>query len=195
MFATITYLLPMLQSIIGRAPILEPVVTLLASVAVYRLLSEFLLGIFRAFAWLRRKLLGREYLEGTWIGCLRRDPREYTVERFRQEHGVLEIEGDSYLPDGTPRAHWKSTSARIDGGARRLIYSYICDIEGASHSHEGVAAFHVKWDKTSETPPNQLEGYAADLTDGNRDANTEYKIAHKWIGKDAALKEARRKFK
>src|SRR5207344_498061 len=123
-----------------------------------RLLSKSAFGLLRTFSWWRRRLLGAEFLEGTWIGCIRRNPREYTVERFRQETGVLEIEGDSYLDDGTHRARWESTATRIDVGSRRLIYSYKCDIEGVAHSHEGVASFGLKWEKPSTKEPNTLEG-------------------------------------
>lgn len=196
MFLCIKYANPLVRPVLAGIPLAESAATLLVSFPVYRTLSSLLSGVLRSWAWLRRRVLGPESLEGTWVGCIRREPREYTVELFKQKDGLLEVTGDSYLEDGTPRAHWESKSARVDIAGRRLVYAYSCSIEGVAHDHEGVASFRLEWDGVSDSgPPNRLEGYSADLTDGERDANTEFKVSNDWLEKYAALEKARAKFR
>jgi len=190
MYAVITWLLPL----ISIFPFLKFLLAILASIALYRGIAKGIYYILGTWLWLRKKLLGEEFLEGTWVGSIRREPLEYTIERYRQNKGILEIEGDSFLENGSPRSHWRPTAVRVDLTNRKLVYAYTRDIEGNRQSHEGVASFQLKWGKGELSACDRLEGYAADLTDGNRDANSEYKLSDKWLGREKALEEAIKRF-
>ena len=190
MYAAITSLLPLVSIL----PSLKFFIVILSSAVIYRIIGKGIYSLLGKFLRLRKMLLGEEFLEGTWVGRIRREPTEYTIERYRQNMGILEIEGDSFLEDGKPRSHWQSTAVRIDLSNRKLVYSYNCNIEGKTQSHEGVASFQLKWENEKLTACDHLEGYAADLTDGARDANSEYKLSDQWLGREKALEQAKKYF-
>jgi hypothetical protein len=61
-----------------------------------------------------------------------------------------------------------------------------------SGEHEGIGSFEIVCE--SNKYPNRLNGYAADLTNGKKDANREHKINDRIIPANKALEEARRIF-
>ncbi len=171
-------------------PSLKLAAAVFSSLIIYRLIGTVLFELFNRWLWLRKLLLGEEFIEGTWVGRIRRTPIEYTVEEYRYRKGRIEIEGRSFLEDKTPRSHWESTAASVDIGNRKIFYAYACRIECKTRPPEGVASFNMQWEDSSKRSCDRLEGFAADLTDGEKDSNTEYKVSHRWMGFEKGLDEA-----
>lgn len=164
--------------------------TVILSVALYRLIASGIYFVLGRSLWLRKKALGEEFIEGTWVGRIRRDPIEYTVEEYRYKNGVIEIEGRSFLENKTPRSHWNSTAVGLDTGNRKIFYAYECRTEGKDRPPEGVALFRLQWENKKLPSCDRLEGFAADLSDGKKDSNTEHKVSDEWIGFEKGLEKA-----
>ena len=192
---TITVLL-MYSGVIWVHPLVEgyPEIkflgTVILSVALYRLVASGAYFVLSKSLWLRKQVLREEFIEGTWVGKIRRDPIEYTVEEYRFRNGVIEIEGRSFLEDKSPRSHWNSTAVGLDIGNRKLVYAYECRTEGKERSPEGVALFRLQWENKDLSSCDRLEGFAADLSDGNKDSNTEHKVNDEWLGFEKGLEQA-----
>jgi len=191
MYFAIIYLLPE----ITIHPSLKLAATIVSSLILYRLIATGMFGLFNRWLWLRKIFLGEEFIEGTWVGRIRREPVEYTVEEYRYRKGRIEIEGRSFLEDRTPRSHWDSTAASVDVGHRKVFYAYACRVEGADRPPEGVASFNMQWEDSTKRSCDRLEGFAADLTDGEKDPNSEHKVSDRWIGFEKGLDAALRIFK
>jgi hypothetical protein len=129
-------------------------------------------------------------LEGTWVGQIKRSPIEYTVEQFRFINGEIEIEGQSYLEDKTMKSHWTSKAFGLDIKNRKLVYAYECTTEGVLKPPEGVASFGLQWSDSNLKSCDILEGFAADLSDGKKDTNTEYKASDICLSFDDGFEQA-----
>ena len=87
MYLCITKLLPLISVI---WPI-KFIGVFLASLAIYRLIAMGAYFVLSKSLWLRKKLLGEEFIEGTWVGQIRRIPIKYTVEEFRFRNGEFRL--------------------------------------------------------------------------------------------------------
>lgn len=191
MYLAVVFLLPLIDGY----PAFKFVGAVLVSISVYRLFAAGMYLILEKSQWIRQKALGEEFLEGTWVGRIRREPVEYTVEEYRYRNGIVEIEGRSYLEDKTERSHWFSTALSLDVAHRRLFYAYECRTEGVDKPPEGIGAFRLHWSNSDLSACDRLEGFATDVSDGKRDSNTEHKVSEKWIGFDEGFKKAIETFK
>lgn len=166
-------------------------VSLLLSVGIYRLVALALTSAFGKYRWLRRLFLGREFIEGTWIGHYfveGDNAHRYTVEHISQTTDAISVEGTEFHADGTIRSTWQSDTAAVVDSSRRLVYAYRCTILGA-HSHQGLAEFNLVRVKPHEAPKH-LDGWAADLIDGKKDPNRERKLSDGLLNKDEAFRQA-----
>ena len=186
MYVALIWLLPLVRGY----PALKFLGTVILSVALYRLIASGSYFVLGKSLWLRKKALGEEFIEGTWVGKIRREPIEYTIEEYRYRNGVIEIEGRSFLEDKTPTSHWNSTAVGLDIGNRKLFYAYECRTESKERPPEGVALFRLQWENKELLSCDRLEGFAADLSDGKKDSNTEHKASDEWLGFEKGLEKA-----
>jgi hypothetical protein len=172
-------------------PIGSLAVGTVASLGLYRAISAALLGVFRRSLWFRRRILGPVFLEGTWVGFLAHGgSHHFTVEWIDQESGETKIAGREFDASGHAYATWKSAASSVDVGNSRLTYAYSCDIFVQNSGHNGLAVFELV-PRGKRKPPHVLDGYSADLTNGNKNTNREYKVSHDHIADDVALEYAR----
>jgi hypothetical protein len=75
-----------------------------------------------------------------------------------------------------------------------LTYTYLCDLFHTNTSHQGVGVFQFNRSNHWKAPKSMI-GYSADLTNGERSENKEFKISDKLIELDEAMSNARDRFK
>jgi hypothetical protein len=164
------------------------------SLGSYKLIASGLFAIFRRSLWLRKFVLGTSFLEGTWVGhYVHQGMHRFTKEDFDQERGTTKILGREFDDKGVTRASWSSDAVSIDIEKMQLIYAYTCNVFGSKNQQQGLAFFRLVVPRKG-APANVLDGYSADLIDGDRDPNKEYKISDGKVSDEDALKEARRIF-
>lgn len=192
MFATITLLLPKLAPLGVTYKWLGSAIALVASAGVYHFLANVLSSILGRVRWLREKLYGEMYLEGTWVGYFKGhggDIRLF-VERYKQSLIALNIQGNSYTEQGAPHANWTSETAHFDSERGVLHYFSQTNILSRKGPEESVCRLNVQPDPNGG-PPCSMEGYAADLVDGNRVGIRQIKASSYDLAWQAAIAEAR----
>jgi hypothetical protein len=192
MYFIIQKVLPLLHLDPSVDVYLQPVATLLLSIAVYKLLATTLLGFARKLKFVKRHLLGASYVNGTWIGKFAASDSlfVYTVEHFEQSLSSLKIRGEAFRDSGEPYAQWNSESETIDEISGLLTYTYNCDKTSERGSFQGVCVF--LFEREDETcGPTRIRGYSADLVDGVRTANRESKLSEDLLPFDEAFRVAR----
>ncbi|NJL18607.1 MAG: hypothetical protein HC938_17070 [Nitrospira sp.] len=142
----------------------------------------------------QRLILGRIFLEGTWVGCVRTpNGPTITIEFIDQASGQTIVRGRQFDPQGNSLASWTSESVLIDTGRLTLSYAYLCDVFSKSSSHQGLASFAMIV-QAPDHSPSKLDGYSIDITNGSRDKNTEFKLADTPMDDTNAIAEAKRLF-
>ncbi|MBA1419620.1 MAG: hypothetical protein FAF03_01840 [Epsilonproteobacteria bacterium] len=188
MYIVITEIIPMFDDIKSWSEYIKPLVTLASTAVVYQTLSKSLLVLARNFNWLKKHLLGVQYLNGTWVGkfTVANDEPIFTVETFEQTLSALHISGEAFDMKGSTYAQWESVAVSIDKGV--LTYTYSCRRNEENFSFEGIGVF-----KLDGNPPTYLRGFSADLTDGGkRNENREKKVSDKLLTFDEALELAKK---
>ncbi|RZF30125.1 hypothetical protein EVC45_08925 [Paraburkholderia sp. UYCP14C] len=193
MFYFIQHIVPLLTFTPSVDQLIKPGVTLLSAVGIYKSLASALVKITKKWRWVKRKLLGPSYVNGTWIGKFEASDGEpiYTVEHFEQSLSSLKIRGQAFHADGRSYAHWKSIAETIDEAAGILTYTYICDKNRDKTSFQGIGEFQFERDDESSAP-QCIKGYSADLIDGLRSENREKKISENLLSFEDALAAAKK---
>ncbi len=172
----------------------KTVIVYLGSVAFYQLIASGLRWLFDHVRWVRRKVLGPEYVEGTWIGSFadRGGKKQFTVEHFEQTLDGLVIRGYAQSEANVFYAQWTSKSVAVDAEKGTLTYSYDCDLTASKG--QGLAIFTFQR-KHFRKPPFGLVGYSADLVDGVGSHNDEYKLSDAQVNVTEAFEAAEKRFK
>lgn len=193
-FIGVVLLAPLMHSASGLQQIGSAIFTGLTSFGLYRLFSSLLLWLFSRYQWIRKRLLGGAFLEGTWVGHWKRNGKNvFTIETINQDNGETRITGRQIGENGETQADWSSESTFIDLRRDRLIYVYSCDVYRTKHQQNGIGVFKII-KPSKKLPANMLDGYAVDMVDGDKDPNREHKISDDIIDTDCALSEAKRIF-
>jgi hypothetical protein len=194
MFLSIVKLQPLILTLRPTYIYAGGIAAAIASLGVYRLLAGALVWLFRKSLLLRRLILGKGFIEGTWVGHYQHeDQHRFTIEYIEQATGATVVHGREFDVHGKTRASWSSDTVSIDVDRLQLIYAYTCKVFDRKHVQEGLGVFAIVCE-TAGKPPSKLDGYAVDLTDGDRDPNTEHKISDTPVSDDHALAEAKQIF-
>ena len=192
MFSVIVFILPRFEPTKDLNSFYKLTIGFLGSVGTYKSLASILLGLFDRFIFIRRRFLGPEYIEGTWVGCYEfsEGQRRFTVEYFEQTLDKVIVRGQAFTEEGEPYGQWLSRAVTVNAEQGTLIYAYDCDIHSDNTSFQGIAIFHFER-KTKRKPPSVLNGFSADVIDGVRSANREHKIGDTEIGMKEAFEKAK----
>lgn len=177
----------------GWAMLLGTLASVVAGAVVYKVLLTLLIWLFKRSRLVRKTLLGARFVEGTWIGHYDRNGETLlTIEVIDQRDEQIEIAGRAI--DRAHRLHtrWNSNSAAVTPSGKLLFYSYNCRVLAKNAGHEGMGTFQV--DEIGGGEPLKLTGYSIDASDGQADANIEYKIGPIGMTDAAIFEEARKKF-
>ena len=194
MFAALVWLQPNLVASTNASKAISGIASALLSFGVYSVTYRMSFWIFSKSIFIRQVILGETYLEGTWVGYyeVNGEPR-FTVEVIRQHSGETLISGREFDTNGRTRASWTSDTVSIDERRMRLVYAYTCELFHEKHVQQGLGAFSIIVEKPGG-PPTKLDGYSVDLTDGERNPNTEIKISRTEMADSDALAVARKRF-
>jgi hypothetical protein len=193
MFVGVVLLQPTLAALTSQGKLLAGVTTVLLSVGAYVLLLRTFVWLFGHWQLLRKLVLGRSFLEGTWVGHYVKDGKDlFTIERINQASGATVLLGRELKSDGKTRARWASDAVSIDETRMQLTYAYTCDVFERKHTQQGLGTFTIV--RENSWWPDKLDGYAADLIDGVPDPNIEIKISCREISDAHAIAKAKEYF-
>jgi hypothetical protein len=198
MFIVIQLLIPVLQqarhvvALQRFESLFGAVAVFLGSLGAYRLVAVAIKWFLGRSAWLRSKLLGPFYLEGTWVGYfVGKDQNVYLlVEQHEQDLATLKVKGRYFTTDGVERGYWESDASIVDADAGTLSYSYYFHPMYESGVKQGLAVFSFVRNRKS-APPHLMHGYSANLTDSERSPATEKKLPKKLFGHAESVRAAR----
>lgn len=191
MFLVMGVVIPMFESVSASYQAAAVAAGVLGSMALYRGIASLLFAAFQKNLRFRKFVLGPEFLEGTWVGFFSHgDSCHFTVEFFNQESGGTKITGREIDSDGKTYASWNSDATSVSTEDRKLLYAYTCDLSGSAGKHQGIAVFSMVG-SGKMSPPDVLDGYSCDLTDGKKNTNKEYKISDDCVDDHKALVQAR----
>ena len=194
MFFAIVWVQPLVVAMRTSYVLAGGIAGAIASLGIYRLLASGLLWLFGKSIGLRALILGKGFLEGTWVGhYLHGDQHRFTIEYIDQSSGSTLIHGREFDEAGKTRASWSSDTVSIDTVHMQLVYAYTCKVFERKHVQEGLGVFAMVRESDDKAAV-KLDGYAVDLIDGDRDPNTEYKIDNKPVPDEQALSKARETF-
>lgn len=194
MFLAIVWLQPLILALQPTYIVAGGIASAVASLGLYRLLASSLVWLFGKSILLRKLILGKAFLEGTWVGhYLHEDQHRFTIEYFDQATGSTVVHGREFDASGKTLASWSSDTVSIDVGRLQLVYAYTCKVFERKHVQEGLGVFTIVFEAPGKLA-RKLDGYAVDLIDADRDPNTEHKISDTPISDERALAEAKRKF-
>jgi uncharacterized protein (DUF433 family) len=195
MFIVLSAVIPLLESIhlpLGIKISLGPAIAFLTSAATYQTVTKIFIALLRHSPWLKQKILGPFYVEGTWAGYLIDTDRKlyYVIEHFEQELTSLVIKGGAYTATGELVWRWQADATNINGQSGTLTYAFTCDPLDDGTVHQGLAVFDFKRQR-STAPPYAIEGYAADVLNGRRMPSNEKKASSLFLEDGEALEIAK----
>ena len=192
MLPIVAKLSPLLRDASGLQLIGTAAGVVLASTGLYKLLYSSIVGLLRANRWVKQRILGPSFVEGTWVGHFtgREGDIRFIVEYFEQDLTGLVIRGSSYTDQGESHATWLAENCRVDPDAGTLIYTYTCDVRSRSVTLQGIGSFALRR-HSRNAAPYEIEGYVADLVDGTRLHAKEIKVANYALESRAAVAKAR----
>jgi hypothetical protein len=195
MFVVISILVPHIQRATVLPVLLGTITTIVLSAGTYGLIAKGLVEVLRRFRWLKAKLLGPYYLEGTWVGYFRGHQKDirYIVQVFEQDLSSLTITGKSYTEGDELHAQWfsEATSLNIEKG--QLIYTSSLDVLSRKRPEKNLVVVQLER-KSAKSAPYAIEGYAADLSDGVRIKIREEKASSRAMAHRDALPQAKETF-
>lgn len=165
--ATVVSLLvfPLVFGVVKLAPVLSTlpwltlaagtVATALASAGVYRLLSMILMHILRKNERLKRFILGRAYLHGTWVGWFigHNNDVRYLVEVFEQDLSGVKTRGMSFTEAGDKHGEWSSEATLIDHTQGKFLYTCDVQILRAGGPLQERCAVHIRAEEPERSSP------------------------------------------
>jgi hypothetical protein len=88
-FIGVVLLQPTLVALASQGKLLAGVTTILLSTGIYVFVLRILTWLFGRWQFLRKLVLGRSFLEGTWVGHYVKDGKDlFTIERIDQASGA-----------------------------------------------------------------------------------------------------------
>ena len=149
--------------------------------------------LFKRVLWLRRLVLGKSFIEGTWAGHYEVGSEDrFTLEFIDQSTGEIIVHGREFSRNGQTLANWSSDAATVNIERTELVYAYTCTVFHTKHLQQGLGVFRLVYENGRYA--NKLDGYAVDLIDGDRDPNVEFKLSDRPVPDADALTRARTLF-
>lgn len=191
MAAILAQVIPLLESKTSTSGFLTILIGIAGSSGIYTGLAKILGALLEHVRPLKKIMLGKYDLQGTWIGMYRaRDGWPvYTVEHFEQDLDRLVITGKGFISTGAMKEDWTSIASIIDVTNKKLVYAYTCDRTFNSAHFQGVCVFSLEFPTSTKRAESML-GYSADITsDPRKTENREIRIDDNFLTfKDAFVR-------
>ena len=149
----------------------------LISFGSYRIILKAVELLFLNIKFVKRKILGNIYLEGTWVGCyigLDNQPK-FFIECFEQTLDELIIRGRCFREDYIFKGTWTSDTVIIDEKKGSISYTYETDMIGNVHKNQGLAVFSFVRSEKAKAP-TKMFGYSSDIFVPRKTKSLEVKI-------------------
>jgi len=163
------------------------VASVLAGTGLHETLTRTVEYVLRRIPFLKKLILGKSYLEGTWSGFYLGEngyPR-FVIQTMRQEWSSVYINGQAFTHDAIPHGQWRSVSATVDGRAG-LLHGVFSGDQSNGH-YDSIFSFQLEGE-----PPTRLSGYFYDSSTSSR-VGQAWTIMDKVCERDrAAIAKARR---
>lgn len=182
----------MLLKIQGTNPIIIAVVGVVVSLGLYRIIANFIILLIQESTWIKKKFLGPQFMEGTWVGFYigPSGNQRYLIERFEQEIDSLVIRGKSFDENLNYHSTWTSSSVNIDVPNGRITYMYELIPLKEIKNNNGICVFNFERDN-QYSKPKGLEGFSADIHIGTKVKSKEIKVSDYCnLSEKEALKKA-----
>jgi hypothetical protein len=195
MFVVLTWIVPTVQGLGATSATASGIGGILASVGIYKLLSQGAEAIIHHFAWARRWIFGGTYLHGTWVGFFigRAGDKRFMIEHIDQDLDGVVINGQSYTDTFSPHADWTSVSVSVDARTGRLIFSYTLTIHSRPGTIVGINSSQLER-ASHRHAATTVAGHAQDLGDQVRVQVKEIEVSDKLLPWAEALTLAQQKF-
>jgi hypothetical protein len=160
----------------------------LLSFGTFRVVVKLIMFLAEKINWLKKFIIGNEYLNGKWIGYYRGVSGDirYIVETFEQNFDELKIRGHSYNENLELHSSWESKSLSIDGNSGKLIYAYAVTGIIEPMNGIGIAEFDFERAKKNEIP-KIIRDFSIDSHIGKKIASYEEKVIEKNIPSEKEL--------
>jgi hypothetical protein len=124
----------------------------------FELLTVIVEQFFEHVPLARRAILGKSFVEGEWVGGYKSPcgTPKLVIESLRQTWSSSSLNGQAFLPDGTPWGQWHSTVAEVEGEKGLLRATIIGDLE--SGHYDSILEHQIEG-----SPPNKISGLVADV--------------------------------
>lgn len=195
MFFVLTWAVPVVQGLATFPTIASGIAGVLASVGIYRLISQGAEAIIHRSVLIRRWIFGGTYLHGTWVGFFigRAGDKRFLIEHIDQDLDGIVINGQSYTDKIKPHADWTSVSVSVDARTGRLIFSYTLTVYTRPGTIVGINSSQLER-SSHHNAATAITGFAQDLGDLERVNVREVKVSESLLPWDEALKLAQQKF-
>lgn len=196
MVIAIGYIAPLIRDAETGYKIAAPLVGLLTSAGIYRLLSLGVRWLLERFEPLRQYVLGPNYVHGTWIGWFRGHGGEVRVmvEHFSQDLDSLVITGRSYDAAGASHGYWSSDAVSLDSRKGELRFTYTFEAVNRSAPLFGVHKSLLERESPRDAP-TAYSGLAHDLNDAVRIPVHAEKISRDLVSWEDGSRKALKRWK
>lgn len=162
----------------GTNPLIITIVGVIVSLGLYRITANFIILLIQESTWIKRKFLGPQFLEGTWVGFYigPSGNQRYLIEKFEQEIDSLVIRGKSFDENLNYHSSWTSSSVNIDVNNGRITYMYELTPLKEIKNNNGICVFNFERDN-QYSKPKGLEGFSADIHIGSKVKAKEIKVS------------------
>lgn len=162
----------------GTNPLIITIVGVIVSLGLYRITANFIILLIQESTWIKRKFLGPQFLEGTWVGFYigPSGNQRYLIEKFEQEIDSLVIRGKSFDENLNYHSSWTSSSVNIDVNYGRITYMYELTPLKEIKNNNGICVFNFERDN-QYSKPKGLEGFSADIHIGSKVKAKEIKVS------------------
>lgn len=164
------------NSVLCSHEYIAKVVVILTSVGTYITFAKILFFLLARWRWLKKRIFGAAYLEGTWVGQLEgKTGKIYTIiEHYEQNPYDLVIRGRSFEAVDKPHAQWHSVATKIALDDGLLFCFYLTRIFHRSAAVEGIGHYQLLR-TTPSAAPSQITGYVTDVDNGKLMQITKFK--------------------
>jgi len=189
MFSLITWVQPVIDKF-SKYVICAYILTIITTVGTYSIVHSALDWVFNRILWIKKKILGKSFIQGTWLGSFYDGvDKYYTVEKFEQTYEDVALSGMAFNKEGVVYAKWTSTAIIINAEKGYISYHYECMVMDKNMTQQGIGEFTFDR-KSVNRPPFGLIGFSSDLIDGKRTVNKEKKETDELLEFENAFKIA-----
>lgn len=135
------------------------------AIAVFHVTELLVTTLFERLTWLRRWVLGDEWVEGVWFDAVQgRDL--FGIITIQQKEGSATVVGEQFDANGKVTATWENFVVLIEGNTMRAIYR-APQFNGAAPS-ELLGFTTYVFSGMPDKPPSFYNGYFADMSQDAR---------------------------